>query len=71
MATAIEMGLPVFMDVRSACKAFSVSDETLYRHSVRGHVRLVKLGRKTLVDVQSLLDHFATHPAKLTRKGAS
>lgn len=63
--TAERPRLPVYMTIAAACEAFSVSPVTWYRHASRGEIRMVKLGKRTLIEVQSILDHFDAHPARI------
>jgi excisionase family DNA binding protein len=56
------------INVASACSRYSIGKTLLYRLLRDGHIRAVKLGARTLVDVASMDRYFATLPELLPRK---
>lgn len=58
------------INVASACSRYSIGRTILYRLLLDGHIRAVKLGTRTLVDVASMDRYFATLPEILPRKTA-
>jgi excisionase family DNA binding protein len=56
--------------IASACARYSIGKTLLYRLLRDGHIRAVKLGARTLVDVASMDRYFATLPEVLPRKAA-
>ena len=58
------------INVATACARYSIGKTLLYRLLRDGHVRAVKLGARTLVDVASMDRYFAMLPEILPRKAA-
>lgn len=56
------------INIASACARYSIGKTLLYRLLRDGHIRAVKLGARTLVDVASMDRYFATLPELLPRK---
>jgi excisionase family DNA binding protein len=53
--------------IKSFCEEYDVSRSTAYRLAAAGHIRFVKLGEATLVDLASARAYFASLPeAKLS-----
>jgi hypothetical protein len=50
-----EIARPAFAPIPAACKITGLGRSVLYEVMARGHIRAVKSGRRTLVDVQSAL----------------
>ena len=57
------------INVASACARYSIGKTLLYRLLRDGHIRAVKLGARTLVDVASIDRYFATLPEILPKNG--
>ena len=62
--------LPRMVPMFRAAATFGLSRSTLYRAANAGDIRLVKLGRSTLVDSESVLAWLASLPA-ITPKAAA
>ena len=56
------------INIASACARYSIGKTLLYRLLRDGHIRAVKLGARTLVDVASMDRYFATLPEILPKK---
>ena len=56
-------GLPVTCRIADAVRMFGLSRATLYRLAAAGSVRLIKVGRRSLLDVASMQRHLAALPA--------
>ena len=55
--------LPITVRIADAVRMFGLSRATLYRLAVAGRIRLVKVGRRSLLDVASMQRHLAGLPA--------
>jgi hypothetical protein len=62
---------PEFGLISTACQVFGYSRSSHYRDAAKGHIRLLKRGRTTLVDFASVRAYLATprsfHPLKSRR----
>jgi hypothetical protein len=56
--------------IKTFCDDWGVSRSGAYRLAADGHIRLVKLGGATLVDMDSVREHFAKLPAANIRTAA-
>ena len=56
-------GLPVTCRIVDAVRMFGLSRATIYRLAAADCVRLVKVGRRSLLDVASMQRHLAALPA--------
>lgn len=57
-----EIARPAFAPIPAACKITGLGRSVLYEVMARGHIRAVKSGRRTLVDVQSALAYVRNLP---------
>ena len=55
--------LPITCRIVDAVRMFGLSRATLYRLAAAGSVRVVKVGRRSLLDVASMQRHLAGLPA--------
>lgn len=61
--------LPVAVPLTKAPALFGLSRSTIYRLAAEGRIRLVKVGRSTLVDAISARRFLATLPEAQISKG--
>ena len=55
--------LPVTCRIADATRMFGLSRATIYRMAVAGRVRIIKVGRRSLLDVASMQRHLGVLPA--------
>jgi hypothetical protein len=62
-SAAIASEVPVrFASFKAAAFHYGTSKSTLYRRAAEGHIRLVKHGARTLVDMESARKYFDSLP---------
>lgn len=67
----IALNGPEYARVAEAMTRFGLSRTGIYRLAGRGHIRLVKLGGRTLVDLSSVRAYLASQPPAQITTGVS
>jgi excisionase family DNA binding protein len=62
---------PLYLSPKETCRAGSFSSTTLYRLIAAEKLVAVKVGSKTLIEVESLKTYLASLPRFIGRTGAS
>lgn len=54
--------VPRFATIKNSVAILGIGRSTLYKEAARGHIRLIKCGWRTLVDIPHALEWMATLP---------